>query len=697
MQSPRTKRCRLCLENCTQYIEIFKDDFPKMIYLLTRIKVSHRDDFPKVSCMPCALEVKNAVYARKKIILSHKKLVAEAETNSHNIDDTDHTSDFNAPVEPNDNHSVFDPLNTEISLKLIPKTARVVIVEDENVETMQPVTEVFLPEIPIDNNADNATTTLEIAGDLKEEQPEIIDITEISNLLNLNNKADFEEKVKNENAEDIEKSNDKGLKIKFINKKQLMTELVKSGKSCKYCGKTFHRSSLRRHELRHEQLGNQAATLQSSSNKRITRSSNGQRPQNTELRKPKPEQNLKTCHLCGKTYHKSSLSRHIRDTHHTSAADAKSFVLDEAVDALLGQQRKKSSRIYKQEESSKNGFDFDQYLSKYNAHKKLQETLKIDIDQAKGIEEFIKNHNAPKDAEHETNFLDYVDKNTNEVHKAVEPASSDYPGDPKTKSCKICNITFAHRNQYQNHISKHKVKMCDVCNKEVRTCYMKRHMMAHETEPTACEECNITYKNKLSFHMHNVLYHENRYSCVCEDCGLSFKTRSKLMIHKRKVHIKEKNVKCETCGKLFFSRVHLKNHIKMKHLKIRSHMCQFCGKGYSSKFALTTHLRQHTNEAPHKCTFCGDSFRQKVSLRNHLKSKHKIKEEENCFCDKCGKGFTTLGAVEVHSRVHEGIKCPHCTDTFADFSYLQQHVASQHPEESKIDVGDEYDESEEEY
>lgn len=129
----------------------------------------------------------------------------------------------------------------------------------------------------------------------------------------------------------------------------------------------------------------------------------------------------------------------------------------------------------------------------------------------------------------------------------------------------------------------------------------------------------------------------------------------------------------------------------MKHMKMRPHICEYCGKGFSGKHALCTHIRQHTNEAPFQCNFCGDRFRQRVSLRGHLKSRHKIQEENKVFCDTCGKGFATAIALDVHSRLHSEIKCPWCSDTFAEKSYLEQHLATTHPnaeyrEEENIDV-----------
>lgn len=127
-----------------------------------------------------------------------------------------------------------------------------------------------------------------------------------------------------------------------------------------------------------------------------------------------------------------------------------------------------------------------------------------------------------------------------------------------------------------------------------------------------------------------------------------------------------------------FVAVYLTKHINMKHMKLRPHICEYCGKGFSGRQALRTHVRQHTNEAPYHCNLCGERFRQRVSLRGHLKSRHSVEEENTVFCEICGKGFASDVALDVHSRLHSEIKCPWCTDTFADKNYLDQHVNTIH-------------------
>lgn len=70
-------KCRLCLDTTSKKVDIFKDDFPKMIQLLAGIKVDPNDGLLNTSCLECAKDVKFCMSVRKQILSSHKTLLAE--------------------------------------------------------------------------------------------------------------------------------------------------------------------------------------------------------------------------------------------------------------------------------------------------------------------------------------------------------------------------------------------------------------------------------------------------------------------------------------------------------------------------------------------------------------------------------------------------------------------------------------------
>ncbi|XP_066246982.1 zinc finger protein 260-like [Euwallacea similis] len=271
-----------------------------------------------------------------------------------------------------------------------------------------------------------------------------------------------------------------------------------------------------------------------------------------------------------------------------------------------------------------------------------------------------------------SNIVKLVQKITNE--KNVKPLSK------SILECSMCQIKFPNKLKYNRHMNRHKNRVCPICNKTIRSEYLKKHISLHNALPAVCEICGVTRKNQNSLRMHIFYYHKQGLT-ACKDCGKTFRTKTKLLYHQRKVHTKERDFKCEICGKGFFAKTYLTKHISMRHMKERPEICEYCGKDFSSKHALRTHIRQHTNETPYHCNFCGEGFRQRVSLKGHLKSRHKIEEKNTEFCEICGKGFATDVALEIHMRLHFEIKCPLCSDSFADQSYLDLHIGTNHVEE----------------
>ncbi|XP_050506772.1 gastrula zinc finger protein XlCGF46.1-like isoform X2 [Diabrotica virgifera virgifera] len=70
-------QCRLCLNKTPSRVNIFGGDFPRMLDVLTSIKVHEEDGLPKYSCTKCAKDVQMALMVKKRIIKAHQ-LLSEA-------------------------------------------------------------------------------------------------------------------------------------------------------------------------------------------------------------------------------------------------------------------------------------------------------------------------------------------------------------------------------------------------------------------------------------------------------------------------------------------------------------------------------------------------------------------------------------------------------------------------------------------
>ncbi|XP_074037588.1 uncharacterized protein [Leptinotarsa decemlineata] len=75
MTSVNLYQCRLCLKRTPTRVNIYGGDFPKMLEVLTSIKVRENDGLPRYSCSKCAQEVKTALLVKKRIVKAHKTLM----------------------------------------------------------------------------------------------------------------------------------------------------------------------------------------------------------------------------------------------------------------------------------------------------------------------------------------------------------------------------------------------------------------------------------------------------------------------------------------------------------------------------------------------------------------------------------------------------------------------------------------------
>ena len=124
--------------------------------------------------------------------------------------------------------------------------------------------------------------------------------------------------------------------------------------------------------------------------------------------------------------------------------------------------------------------------------------------------------------------------------------------------------------------------------------------------------------------------------------------------------------------------------IAMEHIEQpKAHQCQYCPKSFSRVDYLNKHIRTHTGERPFSCEVCQKRFIQQHHLNQHQLTH--INEEgyllngkkaKTYTCDECDRVFTRTDALNVHKRVHSGIKpysCSVCSKAFTQLHHLTQH------------------------
>lgn len=97
---------------------------------------------------------------------------------------------------------------------------------------------------------------------------------------------------------------------------------------------------------------------------------------------------------------------------------------------------------------------------------------------------------------------------------------------------------------------------------------------------------------------------------------------------------------------------------------------------FDSKTEYQMHVQSHMREPkPYKCSQCTKSFANSSYLSQHMRIHLGIKPYQ---CDICKKKFTQLSHLQQHIRTHTGDKpyrCQHqgCNKAFSQLSNLQSH------------------------
>ncbi|XP_038837413.1 zinc finger protein 69 homolog [Salvelinus namaycush] len=112
--------------------------------------------------------------------------------------------------------------------------------------------------------------------------------------------------------------------------------------------------------------------------------------------------------------------------------------------------------------------------------------------------------------------------------------------------------------------------------------------------------------------------------------------------------------------------------------KDKRFLCMFCNKGFSSPQKVDIHQRVHTGVKPFSCTQCHMRFAQARDLKRH----QRVHTGEKPYsCPQCEKRFSRQDHLKMHLKVHTGerpFSCMHCGKRFSERSYLRIHQQKKH-------------------
>eukprot|EP00063_Salmo_salar_P075812 XP_014050647.1 PREDICTED: zinc finger protein 271-like [Salmo salar] len=109
-------------------------------------------------------------------------------------------------------------------------------------------------------------------------------------------------------------------------------------------------------------------------------------------------------------------------------------------------------------------------------------------------------------------------------------------------------------------------------------------------------------------------------------------------------------------------------------VKDKRFLCMFCNKGFSCLQKVEIHQRVHTGVKPFSCTQCHMRFSVAGNLKRHQRVHTGVKPFS---CTHCQMHFAQAGDLKRHERVHTGEKpfsCPQCEKRFSRQHQLKMHL-----------------------
>ncbi|XP_045573495.1 zinc finger protein 69 homolog isoform X6 [Salmo salar] len=112
--------------------------------------------------------------------------------------------------------------------------------------------------------------------------------------------------------------------------------------------------------------------------------------------------------------------------------------------------------------------------------------------------------------------------------------------------------------------------------------------------------------------------------------------------------------------------------------KEKRFLCMFCNKGFSCPQRVEIHQRVHTGVKPFSCTQCHMCFAEAGTLKRH----QRVHTGEKPFsCTQCEKRFSRQHQLKIHLKVHTGERpfaCTHCGKRFSERRSLRIHQQKNH-------------------
>ncbi|CAH1983901.1 unnamed protein product [Acanthoscelides obtectus] len=540
-QTQNLYQCRLCLKRTPTRVNIFGGDFPKMLEILTSIKVRENDGLPKYSCLKCAQDVKSALIIKKRIIKAHKYLIENLR--KRNISTV---SNQRAPVQA-----------AQTSRKPVLRSRKVVIPDKRT----EPKTETKSPTAQFSNEN---TVDQQNSDDVRENDG----LPKYSCL---------------KCAQDVKSA--LIIRQRIIKTHKYFKECVKKG----IIPKSAQRTAI-------QVQPPQKTILNKPTNLTPYKQNEPSKTETTKLSTVSINENSSSSQVLENSEDTMAKVEVKLEPLSEGENSNDAFAATENSDAFVNEIRYEANTTRKHInlkcELCNDSFS-DRYA--YYLHSLRHQKVKCDICSKVTRKDNFKKHmllhsdiepavcnlcgatfKNPESLRGHTRYIHnnrnviceecgkkfktkyYLDLHRNKVHTGT-----------RNFKCDTCGKAFFTKADLWKHDRKTHKKMrpyiCEYCKTGFSSQYaLKTHRRQHTNEkPFICDHCNEGFRQKVSLRSHLKSKHgiEEAKEFICPECGRGFATKFALNVHQKQHAI----IKCSVCSEPFAGQEYLYNHMKEVH------------------------------------------------------------------------------------------------------------------------------------
>ena len=202
------------------------------------------------------------------------------------------------------------------------------------------------------------------------------------------------------------------------------------------------------------------------------------------------------------------------------------------------------------------------------------------------------------------------------------------------------------------------------------------------------QQCNVN-THSLSDLLKPELEHQvTKKKNFCQICNQQFVREKSLKTHMRTVHRDQKCASEDSklnmlqpaevgsnCRYLLRQRANREAVTNNSVVLKKPHVCKLCHRQFKISRDLNLHMRIHYGVKPHVCDDCGKQFTTISQLHSHRRTHTQEQSYECCICH---EKFVWRNTLKRHMRLHENyanaFSCSVCVVSFGSLDELESHM-----------------------